>query len=262
MPTPQPTPRAVTFSFGSGVDGGDRAIVTGVIDASRKALTAASGIEAPTTVLAFDTLPALSQAYARLGSSQAARAPDVVRRLQNGVAEAGYRNVAVYTGGAFWKDADAVQRAQAISHEYVHVVQLELIGERLAAQTFLAATNQVPAGGPFWLFEGSAELVSWAVMQDIRLASLDAKLDEYAQRSKGDRTTLAQMENYIGYIGGGPAGVATSVLGVAKLIEGRPGSDLFRFWALIQTGQPWQTAFAIAFGKSVDVFYAEFEASR
>lgn len=253
---------ALSFSFGAGVDAGDRAIITNVVEASRKVVAAGGAVQAPCTVLAFDTLPALSQAYARLGGSQAARGPDVVRRLQNGVAEAGYRNVAIYTKGTFWPGATAVQRAQAVAHEYVHVVQLELVGEQLANQTFTTASDKVPPGGPFWLLEGSAELLSWAIIEDIRLGSLDAKLADYRQQASTGHVRLDEMENYIGYIGGGTPGIATATLGASALLQDRPVDDLFRFWGLIRGGMAWPNAFSAAFGMSLGEFYAKFEALR
>ncbi len=252
----------MSFSFGPGVDGGDRAIITSLVQTSRKVLTAAGGGETACTILAYDTLTGLSQAYSRLGATQAARAPDVATRLQRGVAEAGYRNVAIYTGGEFWRNADDVSRVQVVAHEYVHVVQLELEGERLANQTFATSTDQVPPGGPFWLLEGSAEFLSWSIVEDMRLGSLDEKLSEYKQRATANPTRLDEMETYVGYIGAGPNGIASATEGVAALLQDRPPSDLFRLWRLIGEGLPWQSAFAAVFGRPVADFYQTFEASR
>ncbi|HLF77067.1 MAG TPA: hypothetical protein VJB57_06200, partial [Dehalococcoidia bacterium] len=122
-PRPQPTqPRAVatppstlSYSFGPGVDVGDRAVIGNAIEVSRRILASYGAGEPPCTVLAFDTLTGLSQAYARAAGSQGWRAADVVRRLLNGVAEAGYRTVSIYTNSSFWRDANAVERSQAVS---------------------------------------------------------------------------------------------------------------------------------------------------
>ena len=262
-PAPIATPRSnLAFSFGAGVDAGDRAIITNAVETSRKLLIAAGAIDAPCTVLAYDSLTGLSQAYTRTAGSRAWRAADVVRRLLNGVAEAGYRNVSIYTNGSFWRGANAVQRSQAVAHEYVHVVQLELLGERLADQTFNTPADKVPPGGPFWLLEGSAELLSWAIIEELRLGNLESKLEEYRQHAAEGSRTLAEMETYVGYIEGGQPGVATSVLGVSALLKNRPASDLFRFWALIRIGQPWQNAFVAVFGMPVADFYRVFAAGR
>jgi hypothetical protein len=259
-PTPPPASN-LSFRFGAGVDPGDRAIVTNAIEASRKVLLAYGAINAPSTVLANDTLPGLSEALNRL-PGQDGRAADVVRRLQNGVAEAGYRTVSVYTGGRQWRDENAVQRSQTIAHEYAHVVQLELMGRSLAEQTFVTRADQTPPGGPFWFFEGSAEILSWAIIEELRLGNLEAKLREYGQRAAAEPVSLRTMESYVGYVGAGPGGIATAVDGVWAVIGKRPAPDLFRFWALIGAGHPWQNAFILAFGQSVGDFYQTFEASR
>jgi hypothetical protein len=241
---------------------GDRAIIGNAIEVSRKILTSYGAGEPPCTVLAFDTLTGLSQAYTRAAGSQGWRAADVIRRLQSGVAEAGYRTVSIYTNSQFWRDADAVHRSQAVSHEFVHVVQLELVGENLAVATFDTPADRTPPGGPFWLLEGSAELLSWHVIEELRLGNLRTKLDEYAARSAAGNVVLQNIENYIGYVAAGPVGVATSVRGVEALLANRPVSDLFRFWRLVGAGQPWQNAFVQVFGMPVADFYRSFEATR
>jgi hypothetical protein len=259
--TPTP-PSPLSYSFGGGVDLGDRAIIGNAVEVSRKILASYGAGAPPCTVLAYDTLTGLSQAYARSAGSQGWRAADVVRRLLNGVAEAGYRTVSIYTNSEFWKDANAVERSQAVSHEFMHVLQLELLGETLANATFDSPADRTPPGGPFWLFEGSAELLSWHVIEELRLGNWRQKLDEYAARAAEGRVELREMENYLGYFGAGPLGVATSVRGVEALLANRPVSELFRFWRLIGAGQAWQIAFIQVFGRTIGDFYQDFDATR
>lgn len=271
-PTPrsQATPRSsvptpvsnLSYRFGAGVDAGDRAIISNAIEVSSKILSSYGGGEAACTILAFDTLSGLSQAYTAAAGSQGYRAASVVQRLSSGVAEAGYKTVSIYTNSRFWREADAVHRSQAVAHEYVHVVQLNLEGEKLAIANFDTPADKTPPGGPFWLLEGSAELLSWNVIEELRLGNWRAKLDEYAARAAEGNVTLQSMETYVGYVGAGQIGVATSVKGVQTLLANRPVSELFQFWRLIGAGQPWQSAFLAVFGTSVTDFYRAFEAAR
>jgi hypothetical protein len=270
-PTSVPSPRPITtptvpggplsFQFGPGVPQGDRAIVIDAIETTRKLLTTQINLMPPTVVLANDRLDGLMAGYTRYVRNDRGRATEIAGRLQNGVAEAGYRAISIYTGGTYWRDANAVQRYRVISHEYVHVMQLELLGPDLAERTFLSSPTQTPAAGPFWLLEGSADLLSWEVIEALRLGNVQTELANYATELRAETPMLGSMESYFGFAGAGKGGVARSVLATDFLLQNHQLTDLFVFWGQVRSGRRWEDAFASSFGMSVADFYRAFAAT-
>ena len=212
----------------------------------------------PSVVLAYDRLDGLIAAYTRYVRNDRVKASDIAGRLQNGVAEAGYRSVLIYTGGNYWKEANAVQRYRVISHEYVHVMQLELLGPDLAEKTFLSAPTQTPAAGPFWLLEGSADLISWRVIEALRLGNVQTELANYVTEIRPETPMLGSMESYVGFASARQGGVARSVLATDVLLQNHRLTDLFVFWSEVRSGRRWEDAFVFSFGMSVGDFYRAF----
>ena len=53
-----------------------------------------------------------------------------------------------------------------------------------------------------------------------------------------------------------------SPLAVDDLLGAIPPHKLADYYEAIGRGTPWQSAFSIAFGKTIDAFYADFESYR
>jgi len=139
------------------------------------------------------------------------------------------------------------ERSEIAGHEFVHVWQ--------GHQGTVGCLN-----GPIWLVEGMPESISYrAVVRDglIRQTALDAFEKEWVSSARS--VPLRDLETSF------PNDVHpynVSWLAVDRVLA--PGSQgaLRAYCERVGNGVPWRTAFAQAFGESVDSFYSRFEAYR
>jgi hypothetical protein len=183
-----------------------------------------------------------------------------VERLTNTVAESSYRSVLINTGHPAWTILTDADLMRAVAHEYVHVVQLENTGPAIADQTLRANVDTVPAAGPLWLLEGSAEVVSYLVADRLDIEDYPAKLVDLGIEARDNPVPLANLETYLEYYAGGDDGIARAVLASDYLMRNRDLSQLFQFWDDIRRGSRWQDAFVRRFGIGIEAFYANFDA--
>jgi hypothetical protein len=268
-PTPQPTPivtpaptgrpEGLSFHFGRSVDAFDRSLIMRAVEVTRQVLSDESGVEPPAAVFAYESTQELAEAFAEEALAQRWRAEGMAERMPRTIAEASYRGIVINTGNAAWREMDATERLRVVAHEFVHVIQLEHAGLNAADGTFLGPNTLAPPAGPFWLLEGSAEVVSWLVLQELALGEYPNALLLYAADSKGGPTDLSQMEAYFGFAQGGKQGLSISVLATDYLLRSRSLDGLFAFWSEIERGAVWQTAFTRHFGLPPEFFYAAFK---
>ncbi len=264
--TPQPASTAVpntrpdglSFRFGPGVDSFDRSLIVRAVEVTRELLRDESGVQPPAAVFAYESPGELAAAFAEAGLAQSWRAEGMAERLSRTIAEASYRGIVINTGISAWKEMDATERLRAVAHEFVHVIQLEHTGLDVASETFTAPITQAPPAGPFWLLEGSAEVVSWLVLQELTLGSYTEALLDYAGASRGGSSDLSELEGYFGFAQGGRQGLGISVLATDYLLRSRSLDGLFAFWTEVGRGAPWQTAFTRHFGLPPEFFYRAF----
>jgi hypothetical protein len=234
-------------------------LIIRAVEVTRQLLRDESGVQPPASVFAYESAAELAEAFSRDAVAQSWRAAGMAERLPQTVAEASYRGIVINTGAPPWKDLDAAGRLRVVAHEFVHVIQLEHAGLDIAEQTFGGSNVSAPPAGPFWLLEGSAEVVSWLVLQELTLGSYADALPDYAARSKGGSDDLQRLEAFFGFAQAGPAGVGMSVLATDYLLRSRSLGELFDFWTQVGRGAAWQTAFTRSFGLPPDYFYQAFE---
>jgi hypothetical protein len=228
------------------------------VEVTRQVLRDESGVEPPAAVFAFESPEEIAQAFAEEALAQGWRAEGMADRMLRTIAEASYRGIVINTGLPSWKAMDATERLRVVAHEFVHVIQLEHTGEEVASETFTGPSTVAPPAGPFWLLEGSAEVVSWLVLQELQLGSYPAALLDYAKASKGGPADLRQMESYFGLAHDGAQSIGTSVLATDYLLRSRSLEGLFAFWTEIGRGARWETAFTRHFGLPREFFSAAF----
>jgi hypothetical protein len=258
-PSALPEDDSLVFHFGSDVDAFDRSLIVRAVEVTRALLQDESGLRPPAAVFAYESPNELAAAFADGALAQNWRAEGMAARLIRAIAESSYRGIVINTGLAEWKAMDPATRLRVVAHEFVHVIQLEHAGPRVADETLFASNTVTPPAGPYWLLEGSAEVVSWLVLQELSLGSFAAALLEYAEASKAGRPDLRPLEAYFGYSQSGEAGLGTSVLAVHYLMQTHGLSRLFDFWNEVRRSPDWQTAFIRSFGASPADFYASFE---
>jgi hypothetical protein len=139
------------------------------------------------------------------------------------------------------------ERKEIAGHEYVHVWQ----GHQGAAGCL---------SGPIWLVEGMPESISYRAMIRDGLIQQSA-LDLFEKRwvASARYVPLSELESAFPN--------DTNPYNVGWLAVDRvlaPGSQvaLRSYCERVGNGQPWRTAFAAAFGESIDSFYSRFEAFR
>lgn len=261
LPTATSTPipkSTLTFRYGPSASEGDRAIVRGAIELTEAFVARVTGVQtADATVYVFGGLNEVLAIYTPLTPS--VMPIELARRLHFTVAEAVYGGVVVYTGSEVWRGLNDVQRFRVPAHEYFHVLQLDRLGRQAAEEIARTRVDQVHAGGPIWLFEGTAEYVSWLVIDDTGLANLQSHLGAEASIAAANPLSLTMLETPLDYASEGDAALAHSLLAVTLLMRDHEIGDTLRFYETLGRGQPWREAFRSAFGLSVDDFYARYQ---
>jgi hypothetical protein len=257
-PTPVLREDGLSFHFGPDVEPFDRSLIQRAVEVTREVLQDESGLQPPAAVFAYESAAELAAAFSRDALAQAWRADGMPGRLSRTIAEASYRGIVINTGLPAWKAMDATQRLRVVAHEFVHVIQLEHAGPLVADATFTSSNTEPPAAGPFWLLEGSAEVVSWLVLQELNLGFYADALLDYVAASKGGSNELQPLEAYFGFAQAGPAGLGMSVLATDYLLRSRSLAGLFEFWTEVGRGAAWQTAFTRHFGLPTQYFYEAF----
>jgi hypothetical protein len=259
LPTPTPTarPDGFQFHFGPDVSAFDRSLITRAVEVTSELLSTGAGVQPPSAVFADSSLVRLEASYAEHALAQKWRSQGMASRMRQAIAEASYRGIVINTGDA-WETMDPTERLRVVAHEYVHVIQLEHAGEDVADETFRRGATMVPPAGPFWLLEGSAEVVSWLVLQELNLGSYPEPLFDYAAEVSGSDLSLEDLATFLGYREGGQEGLGLSVLAVDYLLRTRDLESLFDFWSHVSVRTPWSAPFARDFGLSPADFYDAF----
>jgi hypothetical protein len=151
---------------------------------------------------------------------------------------------------------------QLYTHEYFHLVQYRLV-EPFALVS--GSNDQTPRGGPQWLLEGSADLVSLKILDANGLDSYDTGRLERLKAAAKSSTPLETTESWTGMAaadGGTAASYALGFAATERLVNTAGLQSLEAFWTGIGTGLTWQESFRRAFGRTIEVFYQEFAQYR
>jgi hypothetical protein len=208
----------------------------------------------PVTVYVDDDLEGIVGLYA----STYPRPVELSRQIwQTATAVASPRRIWVYTGAAAWVAAPDWTRVKILAHESFHLMQYELAG----AHALDANPDDIPPVGPQWALEGAAEYVAHKAIAEAGLVRMADIRSQWIRRTKLMTSPLRSRETSRGFFAEGD-GYQISPLAIDFLLGGRSDALLVTYLESIGHGQAWQAAFAAAFGKTVDVFYADFEAYR
>lgn len=262
LPTATATPRpdGLEFHFGPGVSDFDRSLIMRAVEVTGELLSPGAEVRPPSAVFADSSPAGLESMFAAEALAQQWRSQGMARRMIGQIAEASYRGIVINTGNSAWLAMDATERLRAVAHEYVHVVQLERSGEAVADETLMGPATQAPAAGPFWLLEGSAEVVSWLVLQELSLGVYAESLFDYAADAAAGDVSLEELSSFVGYRDGDKEGLGLAVLATDYLLRNRSLDALFDFWGSTSADTPWTASFARHFGMPPEFFYLAFKA--
>jgi hypothetical protein len=237
MPTPTPPdPAGVTFSIDPGVNAKDIALVhQGVQHASAYLDAFAGGTRRrAATVQVMVTDP--TQPYCCL------TAGDSFKIVTSNLAWATPPAAAADT----WT-ADT-ERTELAAHEYIHLWQYALGGDRCMV-------------GVRWIAEGMAESFAYGSLVADGLIPA-GNLDTFTRRQLTTASNHATLQSLESSFPSDAKPFAVSYLAVDRLLAPK-GLPAIRDWCTrVGTGQEWHQAFAAAFGESTDAFYARFEVFR
>jgi hypothetical protein len=261
-PPPPPTPPAppapgapATYVFGSEVTSAQQAALRDALDLGARFIRSALGRELPSfTVWAYADLEGLIRVYAETAPTEPANARDIWTR--GTFATVTFRKA--WFGPNWLNERFGPNLTKIAVHETFHILQSELAGD----QSLRGGFDDVPRAGPRWISEGSAELVGYLAIADARLTTMPGVRADWAQRAKSSPVTLQRLAILRGQFEAGANAWGIMPLAVERLVGEGGAAKVLSYFEAIGRGQPWETAFATVFGKSVETFYAEFEAYR
>jgi hypothetical protein len=157
--------------------------------------------------------------------------------------------VVVYTGSDGWQQSAPFDRVHVVVHEYMHVVQEELAGDRTDA--------------PLWIDEGVAEYVGFQAVIEAGLVSAD---DVEAYNAANvvygpDLPPLSEVELPQAFQSQPSNVYGLAYLAIKQLVGDRPTS-ITRYYQRLGDDVGWRAAFQSAFRINPSDFYDGFEASR
>jgi hypothetical protein len=158
-------------------------------------------------------------------------------------------SLVVFTGSDGWEETAPFDRVHVVVHEYMHVVQQELGGDRF--------------GAPLWLDEGIAEYVGFQTVIEAGLVA-DQDVEDYNALQvlfDDPLPPLDELERPVDFQSQSASVYGLSYLAVKQLIGDRPDA-IRRYYERLDSGANWRAAFQSAFRTNPRTFYQEFEAAR
>jgi hypothetical protein len=172
------------------------------------------------------------------------------------VANAEYRKT---WWGPSWFAAQPSWNATKIAvHEVYHVFQYELAGVR----ALNSGPDDIPRAGPRWLSEGGAELFAYQAIDRKSLRPITVSREEWIRTVKSQPDVSLEELAYLRAQGQVTRPYDMYALAVEYLTRDRAATAMVAYFAAIGAGTSWQSAFASAFGRTIEAFYAEFDSYR
>ena len=170
---------------------------------------------------------------------------------EHNIAVAREDEITVYTGSLGWNQTSPAERYAVIVHEYTHFYQYLLLGE----DSF---------DSPAWFDEGLAEYLSVLALSDLGVIErTDFEMFWAILLERGPVSrSLKELESWPIFQTTEGALYPLSYFSIAKLFEENDLSAVARYYALLDAGESFDNAFALAFGLTPDEHYAEFELWR
>ena len=260
LPSPPPAPPApgapATYMFGPEVTPNQQAAVRDAFDMAARYYRTALGREVPPfNVWAYNDLETIARLFAERSGEVAnlEQARDLWRYL---VAHAG--NSGLWVGPLWFSNQSSRANATKIlaKEEFMFLLN-EITGRGLGS-----GQDDIPRAGPRWLSEGTGELVGYLAIADSRLINMQAVRADWVQRTKASPVTLQRLAIRRGQLEAGSNAWGIFPLAVERLVGEGGTAKVLPYFEAIGRGESCETAFAAAFGKTIDAFYAEFATYR
>lgn len=255
-PPPAPAPGApATYVFGPEVTPAQQTAVRDALDLAARYYRTALGREVPPfNVWVYTDLEALARVFAEK-SGEAASLEQARALWSRLVAHAGSSGLWV---GPAWFSYDVAGGTWVLAKEEFIVLLYAIAG----ANSLNSGEDEIPRAGPRWLSEGTAVLTAYLAMADARLMTMPAVRSQWAQQTKSSPVTLQRLAIRRGQLEAGSNAWGIFPLAVERLVGEGGTAKVLPYFEAIGRGESWETAFATAFSKSVDAFYAEFATYR
>ena len=255
-PPVPPAPGApATYSFGPEVTPAQQAAARDALDVGARYYRTALGREVPPfNVWGYMDLEALARLYLEK-SGEVTSLEQSRAQWGNQVAHAG--NSGLWIGPLWFSEGEANGTKILAKEEFI----LLLYG--IAGPNSLnSGQDDIPRAGPRWLSEGTAEMTAYLAIDNARLANMASVRANWVQRTKSSPVTLERLAILRGRSEAGSNAWAIMPLAVERLVGEGGTAKALSYFERIGRGEQWEAAFAAAFGKSPDAFYAEFETYR
>ena len=264
-PTPAPPPSAppappapgapANYVFGPEVTPTQQAAARDALDMAARYYRTVLGREVtPFNVWGFGDLEALARLYLERSGEVTSLEQS---RAQWGllVAHAGSSGLWI---GPLWFSTDRVNGTKILAKEEFMLLLYGIAGPR----SLNSGEDDIPRAGPRWLSEGTGEMGAYLAIDSARLANMPSVRANWVQRAKSSSVTLERLAILRGQFEAGSNAWAIMPLAVERLVGEGGTAKAVSYFERIGRGEPWEAAFASAFGKTPGSFYAEFEAYR
>ena len=167
------------------------------------------------------------------------------------VGESALDYITIFTRSHGWYASPPFRRIGTVIHEYVHVYQMDQLGDDLAS-------------APAWIIEGSAEYLATDALVKQGLIS-QSIADDFNLWLLAEGPTLGDLEAYESLVDFQQEGAqiyGLAYLGVEHLAAEYGVQSIAEFFRHMSLGQPWQKAFALAFEVDPAAFYEDFGDER
>lgn len=257
--TTTPQAPSLAFVFGSGLDAPTQDTVRSYFDRSTTDELALTGVAVSNAQVFVSTDAAwlAQQECDTLGYSNAGCYTSTTSRWTSGysIAVGGPGFVSAYWAAPDFQHDPPWEIQKILAHELFHVMQAQL--DHLNEST--TPPDVVRAAGPVWLIEGAAEYIGYRVTGDVGLQGYGTSLAQQKSCARQFSVPLDQLLTYAQ-----PQSYCLFEVAVDHLVAEAPGGvhGLINYYTALGAGTAWPDAFKLAFGKSVEDYYADFAAYR
>jgi hypothetical protein len=256
-PTPPPTTpgAAATYAFGPEVTATQQAVVRNAFDLAARYFRSTLGRELPpVSVWAHTDAEAMVRTFAQTRPNTTL---DQARDLWIGrgqVMHAENRRIWI---GPLWFATPSADGAKIVAKEAFMVLLYAAAGEN----SLNSGLDDIPRAGPRWVSEGTGELAGHLAVAAAGLMDMPSVRARWAGAAAASATPLRALAVLRGQYETANA-FAIFAFAADRLVGDAGVTKLLTYFDAIGRGVSWPEAFTATFGKSVDAYYAEFEANR
>ena len=212
-------------------------------------------IQPTATIHAYDDYQELLDAYIKMraltGVVETSASAD--ERWQDSQGGSFGNYVFINAANDYWRTSGTeAYKNKAVAGELFHQIQDQLVEGYFLADGSVAG---VAIAGPRWLIEGSAELVSYVMIDWTGLSDFDSDLQSAIDVAGQVEYKLEELEDLRFY----ELGSRYSIGFTAAEFLSRDPSEYVSFYSMISDEVPWEEAFIQVFDRDINTFYAEFQ---